>query len=75
MKTCSAGMPIFFRYSDRRQILGIDFVLAQFERNAEAFEETCAVGLHFVGLPGSNDATRPAFRANTQSAIGAAASR
>ena len=43
--------------------------------DAERFQYARAVGLHSDGDPGSNEATRPARRVSTQSAMGAASSR
>ena len=68
-------MPIFFATVIADKIFGVHFVFAQFERDVRGFEEARAVGLHSVGLPGSNEATRPALQASTQSAMGAASSR
>ena len=60
---------------DGGKIFRIDLVLKELEGDAEGFEEARAVGLHCEGLPGSSDATRPAWRVMTQSAMGAAMSR
>ena len=65
----------FFGDGGGGEVFGVDFVLAEFEGDAEVFKEAGAVGLHRVGFPGSNDATRPAWRRRIQSAMGAAASR
>src|SRR5208337_4538277 len=69
------GHSDLFCAGDCGQIFGIDFVLAKLEGNAEGLKEARAVGLHCVGLPGSSDATRPAWRVMTKSAMGAACSR
>ena len=69
------GHTDLFCDGDCGQVFGIDFVLAKLEGNVERFKEARAVGLHWVGLPGSSDATRPAWRVMTKSAMGAACSR
>ncbi len=46
------GHADFFGDGDGGEIVGIDFVFAEFEGDAEGFKEARAVGLHRVGLPG-----------------------
>ncbi len=49
------GHADLFGDGDGGEVVGVDFVLAEFEGDAEGFKEARAVGLHRVGLPGSND--------------------